>query len=85
MGLSQQKRLIISPSVRCTRGSKVLPSIRKDIEIRDQFHDAGIPAFRAWGQGITAEKMKKSRWLKPTSVASIELAAARPGNRIRAR
>jgi ATP-dependent DNA ligase len=37
----------------------------------------------AWGQGITAEKMKQCRWLKPTAVAEIEFAEWTPGNRLR--
>lgn len=37
----------------------------------------------AWGQGITAEKMKHCRWLKPTQVAEIEFAGWTPDDRLR--
>ena len=37
----------------------------------------------AWGQGITAEKMKHCRWLKPTMVAEIEFAEWTPEDRPR--
>jgi ATP-dependent DNA ligase len=37
----------------------------------------------AWGQGITAEKMKECRWLKPTTVAEIEFAEWTPDDRLR--
>jgi DNA ligase D-like protein (predicted ligase) len=36
-----------------------------------------------WGQGITAEKMKLCRWLKPTTVAEIEFTEWTPGERLR--
>jgi ATP-dependent DNA ligase len=37
----------------------------------------------AWGQGLTAEKMKNCRWLKPTTVAEIEFTEWTPGDRLR--
>jgi bifunctional non-homologous end joining protein LigD len=37
----------------------------------------------AWGQGITAEKVKECRWLKPTTVADIEFAEWTPDDRLR--
>jgi bifunctional non-homologous end joining protein LigD len=37
----------------------------------------------AWGQGITAEKMKECQWLKPLAVAEIEFAEWTPDDRLR--
>ena len=37
----------------------------------------------AWGQGITAEKMKQCHWLKPRIVAEIEFTEWTPGDRLR--
>lgn len=36
-----------------------------------------------WGQGITVEKMKQCRWLKPTMVAEVEFAEWTPDDRLR--
>jgi bifunctional non-homologous end joining protein LigD len=46
---------------------------------------ANLPDKRAgqWGQGITAEKMKKCCWLKPTRVAEIDFVEWTPDNRLR--
>ena len=37
----------------------------------------------AWGQGITAEKMKECIWLRPTTVGEIEFAEWTPDERLR--
>lgn len=37
----------------------------------------------AWGQGLTAEKMKECVWLKPEAVARIEFSEWTPGDRLR--
>jgi bifunctional non-homologous end joining protein LigD len=37
----------------------------------------------AWGQGITAEKMKECIWLKPITVAEIDFAEWTPDERLR--
>jgi bifunctional non-homologous end joining protein LigD len=37
----------------------------------------------AWGQGITAEKMKKCRWLKPSKIAEVEFTEWTPNDRLR--
>jgi DNA ligase D-like protein (predicted ligase) len=46
---------------------------------------ANLPDKRVgqWGQGITAEKMKQCRWIKPTIVAEIEFVEWTPGDRLR--
>jgi bifunctional non-homologous end joining protein LigD len=36
-----------------------------------------------WGDGLTAEKMKKCVWLKPEAVAEIQFREWTPGNRLR--
>ena len=37
----------------------------------------------AWGQGLTAEKMKECTWLKPEAVVQIEFLEWTPGDRLR--
>ena len=37
----------------------------------------------AWGQGLTAEKMKECTWLKPEAVGQIEFLEWTPGDRLR--
>ena len=56
----------------------------KVLEI-EQCPFANLPDKRlgAWGQGITAEKMKKCCWLKPVRVAEIEFAEWTPDDRLR--
>jgi bifunctional non-homologous end joining protein LigD len=46
---------------------------------------SNLPDIRAgaWGQGITAEKMKECRWLKPSAVVEIEFAEWTPDDRLR--
>ena len=46
---------------------------------------ANLPESRAgrWGQGLTAEKMKKCRWIKPVLVGQFEFTEWMPDNHLR--
>jgi ATP-dependent DNA ligase len=46
---------------------------------------ANLPEARSghWGEGLTAEKMKECRWLKPTPVGQFEFLEWTPDNHLR--
>ena len=46
---------------------------------------ANLPEARSgrWGQGLTADKMKKCRWLKPVLVGQFEFVEWTPDNHLR--
>lgn len=46
---------------------------------------ANLPEQRGgfWGQGLTAEKMKECRWLKPVLVGQLEFVEWTPDNHLR--
>lgn len=87
VGFYSGKELRIAGSVR----AGFIPRTRREVHERikaleiQQCPFDNLPDKRAgaWGQGITAEKMKQCRWLKPTTVAEIEFTEWTPGDRLR--
>lgn len=87
VGFYRGKELRFAGSVRAGFN----PAMRR--EVHDQIKHleiaecpfANLPDKRAgaWGQGITAEKMKECRWLKPSTIAEIEFAEWTPDERLR--
>lgn len=87
VGFYQGRGLRFAGSVRAglsppTR--RELHNLIKGLEIsRCPFVNLPDKRLGAWGHGITADKMKQCRWLKPVVVAEIEFVEWTPGDRLR--
>jgi ATP-dependent DNA ligase len=56
----------------------------KSLEVKTcPFSDLPEKTAGRWGQGLTAEKMKECRWLKPVTVAQFEFVEWTPENHLR--
>jgi bifunctional non-homologous end joining protein LigD len=87
VGFYHGKDLRFAGSVR----AGLIPQTRREVhdKIKGLETDAcpfvNLPDRRAgrWGQGITVEKMRECRWLKPITVAEIEFTEWTPDDRLR--
>jgi bifunctional non-homologous end joining protein LigD len=87
VGFYKGKEVRFAGSVR----AGLVPQTRR--RVHDQIKNLEVPVCPfinlpdkragAWGQGITADKMKQCRWLRPTTVGEIEFAEWTLADRLR--
>jgi bifunctional non-homologous end joining protein LigD len=87
VGFYRGKELRFAGSVRAGFNPPMRREVHSQIKHLEitQCPFSNLPDKRAgaWGQGITAEKMKECQWLKPQVVAEIEFAEWTPDDRLR--